>query len=112
MALTSTLNTITLKQGDTLRWLCTFEINSVVQDLTGFNIKAMIRFNGTTLVPLTVTIQNQSTNVGKFEVYASSTTTQLFPVGMATCDIEYTMMNGDRISSETLTLKVLRQVTL
>ena len=103
---------LSTKRGDTLQLGCTYKgRDGVAQSLAGHDVRCQIRdASSTLLATLTVNLADQTVNPGEFALFASASDTALWPVGRYVMDIQ--IANGAVvISTETVTLKVLQDIT-
>lgn len=95
--------TATVKRGDTFHAAC----QRVGVNITSTVIRSQLRA-GTWRQDLTVTKTNAAT--GEFTLTATAADAELWPVGVATWDIEYDD-GGDVHSTETISLRIVEDVT-
>ena len=95
--------TTTIKRGDTFTALC----QRVDVDITETVIRSQIR-SGSWTQELTVTKTNEAT--GEFTLSATAAEAELWPLGNAVWDIEYTDDTEVR-STETVKLRIVEDVT-
>lgn len=100
--------TIVHKRGDTFKLMCAVAINEVAQDITGWAIASQVR-KGSILVE-TLTIEPISAAAGTF-MLTSEQRTDSWPTGDLQLDVEYTLSSGQVISTETLTISCIKDVT-
>lgn len=100
------------KRGDTFRLDCTVKIDGNPVDITDWAIASELRSGADALLQ-TLTITKTNAAAGQYRIAADMDATALWPPGMARMDIEYTYpSDGDfRVSSETLDVKILKDVT-
>ena len=97
------MTTPQIKRGDTFQALC----QRVGVDITSTAIRSQIRA-GSWVQDLTVTKTNAAT--GEYTLSATATDAELWPVGNAVWDIEYTDAGNVR-STETVKLRIVEDVT-
>lgn len=95
--------TIPVKRGDTFSAVCQRE----GVDITATTIRSQIR-SGSFRQDLTVTKTNAA--AGEFTLSATAADAELWPIGNATWDIEYTDSGAVR-STETVKLRIVEDVT-
>ena len=103
---------LSTKRGDTLQLGCTYKTaDGVAQSLAGHDVRCQIRdASSTLLAALTVNMADQAVHPGDFALFASASDTALWTVGRYVMDIQ--IANGPVvISTETVTLKVLQDIT-
>lgn len=94
---------IPLKRGDTL----VLDAN-LAMDITGWQIRCQVRF-GVFVRELTATVQDSA--AGKYRLeYIGSTAD--WPVRELLSDIEYTLPNGQIVSTETFAIQIIEDITL
>lgn len=97
------MTTATVKRGDTFSAQC----QRVGVDISATTIRSQIRA-GAWVQDLTVTKTNAAT--GDFTLSATAADSELWPVGNATWDIEYTDAGNVR-STETVKLRIVEDIT-
>ncbi len=93
------------KRGDTLKLNCTTDT-----PITGFTIDSQIRNAMGNLIDTLVVTISQTTPTGVF-LCTPSTGTSTWPVGELFCDIQYTNPFGDKVSTETFIIDLIRDET-
>ena len=104
-------NTITVKQGATIRWDCVWrdEAGNTV-DLTGRVITAQIRDERGKLVgTLAATLGNQVTARGTFQLYRAAS--PVLPAGIHDVDIAAVLPGGDTEITQSFNVQVQPRVT-
>lgn len=104
------MTTITHKRGDTFELLSTVESEGVAVDITSWTIASQARADDDTVLQTFVVTKTDAAN-GIFTVSATSTQTEAWALGSYKMDIEFTEGGGDVNSTETFTLKILRDIT-
>lgn len=106
---------ISIKRGDTFAIETQWLTDSVGVDLTGYTVRSQVRKSDpsqTIVETMTCTIDpDQATNPGVVMIAASATQTALWPALTLAWDIEYTSAGGIVLSSETIEIVVVRDVT-
>lgn len=96
---------ITIKQGDTIRWACVWRAGGVPVNLTGYQIQGHVRTSGDVLVAaLTITPGDQGTAPGTFEAFYADTSA--VPVGSYAVDFRVRQPDADSYSTQTFRLAV------
>jgi len=96
---------ITFKRGDTLQLACSCDNN-----ITGWSILAQVRDTNQKLIsPLTVNI-SQSSPTGVFTL-TPTVATSSWPIGTLYMDIQYTTASGQVVSTETVGIEVVRDIS-
>lgn len=99
-----------IKRGDTLIVDVRRESAGQPVDLTGYTIRAQVRTaQGALLATLTPTITDAPG--GRVQLRAAAATTATWEPGSYRYDVEFTSPAGDVLSSETLPLSVVADVT-
>jgi hypothetical protein len=105
------MSTITLKRGDTFRQAVVMYAdleNETVEPITGWLIASQVRDKAGTLVA-DLTISNRADADGLFVISAEST--EAWPVGVLSCDIQTTDASGLIRSTPNIALVVHEDVT-
>lgn len=92
-----------IKRGDTFEALC----QRVGVDITATTIRSQIRA-GSWVQDLLVTKTNAAT--GEYTLSATASQSELWPIGLAQWDIEYTDAGNVR-STETVKLRIVEDIT-
>jgi hypothetical protein len=105
------VTTIQIKRGDTLRLPCrAWAAEGVPQPLAGWSIRSQVRYpSGALAAALEVVITDEDN--GFYDLIARPEVTDLWKLGAARMDIEYTTPAGDVSSTETFRLSVKRDET-
>lgn len=96
------------KVGDTFKLPCKLTKDGADVDLTGWLVKSQLRYVNTLISELTYVVIDALQGLYSLEELGS---TQLWPVGVYTCDIEYTDPTGLIVSTETFTINFIADVT-
>lgn len=100
---------INIKRGDTFLVTCQAVIDGVPVDLTGWSIRSHVRDRKDALLgDLQVTITDAAQ--GSYSLRHDDTTA--WPAGQNYCDIEYTTDAGQVISTDTIEVRVAKDITL
>lgn len=97
------MTTPKIKRGDTFEALC----QRVGVDITATTIRSQIRA-GSWVQDLLVTKTNAAT--GEYTLSATASQSELWPIGLAQWDIEYTDAGNVR-STETVKLRIVEDIT-
>ena len=97
------------KQGDTFDMTIVAQVEGVAKVMTGWSGISEVRTTGGVLIE-TLTVSWLDADEGLLRVY-SVDDTQAWPVGNAHWDIQFTTPAGEVISSPTVTLKILADVS-
>lgn len=105
--------TIVHKRGDTFSRTCTYKRDGVAYNLTGTTIAATIKdSSGATIDMLTATLLTQSgATLGQFTLTKAYAATASWAIGTHQFDIQYTFPDATRISSGTVALQVVEDIT-
>lgn len=105
----STTPTITWKRGDSFEVDCVYkDADGTPLDLDGITITSQFRMKDVLISDAEITIGSPTTS-GAFRVVVADT--DEWPVGALAWDIEYLLAGGSIISTETVLINVLRDVT-
>ncbi len=97
------------KRGDTFSPLISVtEDNNEPVNITNWTILSQVRDRQDTLVSA-LTVSNRNNSAGTFNLSAASTST--WPVGELYWDIEYTNASGVKVSTETVLIKCLKDIS-
>ena len=105
---------ISLKRGNTfvipkiIFWKDKTKNNEEPQDLTGVTIRSSLKKGSTLVAELVPTVIDAFT--GEFSLGYGGTTRD-WPVGLLSCDIEFTLNTGQIISTATFNVEVTKNVT-
>lgn len=100
---------IVAKRGDTFTLTCTrTDSAGSAVDLSGVTIGAEMRLGATTITP-TATITDAA--AGEFKLTATAATAETWTVGAYKCDIEFTDIGGNVISTETFYVVIDPDIT-
>ncbi len=111
------LSTISIKAGDTLSLPMRWAIDGVPVDLSGYTVTSHVRrrtddTGGAPLDVLTCVIDpDQITNPGRLVVSATSMQTELWPIAVLVCDVEF-VSGLSVIHTDSFEILVQRPVTL
>lgn len=98
------MSEITHKRGDTFHYVAQLPDNV---DLTGAAVKCQIRTSaGAPIDDIGVEIKQDKTLVLRKQATAH------WPMGAAALDVQFTLSNGDIVSTNTVTVRIVRDVTL
>ena len=95
------------KQGDTFKLSCTYMVDGVAAALPD-GIRSQIRYCGVLVVELDVDRVDPPN--GRYDLSSSDDTSE-WPVDTLDQDIQYTTAAGDVFSTETFSVRVVRDVT-
>jgi len=102
------MNQIRFKRGDTFTLTCTYKVDNAATSVTSIDIASQIRNNLSNLIQdLTVTKINQT---GVFTLSATSEETELWPISVLRCDIQFSE-NGIVKSTQTFSISVVEDIT-
>ena len=82
--------------------------NKEAQDLTGVTIRSSLKKGSTLVAELVPTVIDASH--GEFSLRYEGTTRD-WPVGLLSCDIEFTLNTGQIISTATFNVEITKNVT-
>lgn len=104
---------INFKQGDTFVLECIVKIDNVVQNITDWTIASKVKLPSANFEDTLVVTKTDAIN-GVFQVKKQDTTA--WPSGLISpklilCDIEYTLGNGQIISTENFTIASTTGIT-
>jgi len=104
--------TVPFKRGDWFVAACTYadkvdESTTTPIDLTGWTVASQVRYKGTLVSALTVTVTDAA--AGAFQLEAQST--QDWPAKELACDIQYTAPSGQVMSTETFAINCVADET-
>jgi hypothetical protein len=100
--------TIRHKRGDTFRYRFVLRENSVPVNIQNIGIRSQMRFGSTLIAELIPTKIDEAG--GEYELLCLDTTA--WPMKTLTCDVQYTLENGDDQSTETFAFEIVRDITL
>lgn len=103
---------ITHKAGDSFDYTGVIKVNAAAQDMTGWTIRAQIRMTNAvrTLMPgLTAVFIDPLNAVANLSATAEATST--WPIGKALLDIQLKDPTGFTVSSDTVTVTIVEDVT-
>lgn len=104
------MNTIEIKQGDTLELACRLQAGGEPVDITGWSIASQVRAPGGNLVHAFVAAITAPA-LGEYRLPASAEQTATWPAGGLSMDIRYTDPSGRVMSTQTVPLQVQPAVT-
>lgn len=103
---------INFKQGDTFVLECTVKIDSVLQDITSWTIASKVKLASANFEDSLVVTKTDAAN-GVYQLKKQDTTA--WPAGTnpknLICDVQYTLANGNIISTENFTIACVNGVT-
>ena len=103
---------IPFKQGDTFVLECTVKIDSVAVDITGWTIASKVKLANPPFEDTLVVTKTDAAN-GVYQLKKQDTTA--WPSGTnpktLICDVQYTLANGNIISTENFTISCVTGVT-
>lgn len=105
------MNTIEIKQGDTLDLACRLQTGGEAVDITGWSIASQVRDpQGQLLHTFAPEITDAA--AGAYRLLASAAQTVVWPPGGLSMDIRYTNASGHVMSTQAIALQVQRAVTV
>lgn len=105
------MTTISVKTGETLSRECTWKIDGVGVNLTGYTIACRGLDKAGASVDLAATAGNQTSAPGSFTISATATQTAAWRVGTLTVDVSFTSGGGVVSKSATFMINVERSPT-
>lgn len=96
------------KRGDTFRYQVKHTVAGVVEPTTGWTIACQIRDSAGSLVA-TPTVVERDDAAGLFELLVANTTA--WPIGTLRLDVQYTLPDGDIVSTPTVYVPVVEDIT-
>lgn len=105
------MTAITVKNGETFSRACSWKIDGVAVNLTGYTVACKGTDRAGTSVELTVALGDQGADPGTFAVSATAAQTAAWLVGALSCDISFTSGGGVVAKSATFTVTVERSAT-
>jgi len=101
---------ITHKRGDTFEAVVVATLNGAPLDITGWTIRAQLRdLKNVVVKDFGVTVLNAP--AGQFTLNATAAETALWHLASYLCDIELVDLNGFVQSSDTFSVRVIRDIT-
>ena len=105
----STENIIDFKRGDTFELSGQLLSNGVALDITGYQIKSHVRYKDNLVKNLTASITDAVN--GKYSVSATAADTASWPVYDLQMDIEFTDTSNKVFSTQTITIRMIKDET-
>jgi hypothetical protein len=102
-------NTIDFKRGDTFELAGQLLSNGVALDITGYTIKSHVRYKDNLVENLTTSITDAA--AGKYQVTATAAKTASWPIYNLTMDVEFTDTTPKVFSTETITIRMIKDET-
>ncbi len=100
---------IDFKRGDTFEIAGQLFSNGSPIDITGYTIRSHVRYKDNLVKNLTSSITDAA--AGKYQVSATALETSVWPVYNLTMDIEFTDTTPKVFSTETITIRMIKDET-
>lgn len=98
---------IKVKRGGSLSLIHSIKLNGVVQDLTDWEIAALIKFGTREVASFTITPLDLAQGIVQLQV----DTTEEWPIGTLVFDVKYTLPSGYVYYSPTLSIACAERIT-
>lgn len=98
------------KRGDTFELQIDLSLSGQVEDISGWTIRCDLKDLQGNLIK-SFSPQEIDYTLGKFLLLASASETENWPIGALRFDLEFTDNSGFIVSSETLSVNIIKDVT-
>lgn len=105
------MTTISVKNGETFSRECTWKIDGVGVNLTGYTVTCRGLDKSGAAVDIAATLGNQGTAPGSFTISATSTQTAAWKIGTMSVDVSFASGGGVVSKSATFAIDVERSPT-
>ena len=100
---------INLKRGDTFIIQVQVKQDSTPIDITGWTVKSQLKKGSTLIETLTFTAVDLINGI--YKLSATAAKTELWPISVLDCDIQYTTGTPQVISTDTFQVNVIKDIT-
>lgn len=100
---------INVKRGDTFIIQVAVKQDNIPIDITGWSVKSQLKKGSTLVETLDFTAVDMPNGI--YELSSPASKTELWPVGVLDCDIQYTTLTPQVISTDTFQVNVIKDIT-